>query len=79
MHNEGEIKDSRVIASQLNISAVELDKVLKSLLVDDYIKLKVIEFKTIEPTEEGSSYLSTGTPEFQYVQSLVKDTPVLKT
>ncbi len=40
----------------MSITHETLDKVLKSLLVDDYLQLTVIEQKLIELTEEGASY-----------------------
>jgi phenylalanyl-tRNA synthetase alpha chain len=44
--------------------------VLKSLLVDDYVVLEVIEKKLIELTEEGQSYAKDGSPEFQFVSKM---------
>ena len=41
-----------------------MDKVLKSLLVDEYVELKVIERKFVELTKEGKDYSEKGTPEF---------------
>lgn len=41
-----------------------MEPVLKSLLVDEYIVLTVLERKLIELTEEGLSYASNGSPEF---------------
>jgi hypothetical protein len=46
------------------VAHTDLDKSLKSLLVDDYLVLTVIERKTIELTDEGASYASKGTPEY---------------
>ena len=53
--------DSMVSATQ---SAQQVDAALKSLLVDDYVVLDVIEKKRIDLTEEGSGYAQKGTPEF---------------
>ena len=43
---------------------------MKSLLVDDYLVLTVIERKVIELTDEGASYATVGTPEYQYAKAL---------
>ncbi len=58
------IEDTAVLAHKLNIPHTELDKSLKSLLVDDYLVLSVIERKAIELTDEGASYATIGTPEY---------------
>ena len=55
-----------MLAQKLGVAHTELDKNLKSLLVDDYLILTVIERKGIELTDEGASYASIGTPEYQY-------------
>jgi hypothetical protein len=41
-----------------------MDAPLKSLLVDEYVVLEVIERRKIELTEEGAGYVKDGTPEF---------------
>lgn len=43
---------------------------MKSLLVDDYLQLQVIEQKLVELSEEGASYAQKGTPEYQYTSGL---------
>ena len=40
-------------ARELGVAHTDLDKSLKSLLVDDYLVLNVIERKIIELTDEG--------------------------
>lgn len=55
-----------------------MDKTLKSLLVDEYVVLQVIEKKFIELTDEGASYVLKGTPEFQYASALEVNTPINK-
>ncbi len=45
-------------------SAQQIDAALKSLVVDDYIVLSVIEKRRVELTEEGMGYALKGTPEF---------------
>jgi hypothetical protein len=72
------IEDSQVFAKTLGISHLELDKSLKSLLVDEYLQLQVIEKKLVELTEEGSSYAEKGTPEFQYASALTLNQPTEK-
>ena len=67
----GSIEDTAVYARELGVAHTDLDKSLKSLLVDDYLVLNVIERKIIELTEEGASYASKGTPEYQYASALV--------
>lgn len=51
-------------ASQLNISHLDIDKILKSLNADEYLNLVVIDRKVIELTQEGKNYVEKGTPEF---------------
>ena len=43
---------------------------MKSLTSEDYINLEVIERKIIELTEEGLSYSSKGSPEYQFVSNI---------
>jgi len=52
------------------MSKEDMEPVLKSLLVDDYVKLDVIEKKLIELTDEGNSYAKDGSPEFQFVSKM---------
>jgi len=66
LHDDNVIEDTAVLAHKLGIQHTELDKGLKSLLVDDYLVLTVIERKVIELTDEGASYATVGTPEYQY-------------
>ena len=66
------------MAQKLNVPHTELDKSLKSLLVDDYLVLTVIEKKGIELTDEGASYASVGTPEYQYANALEMNKPTEK-
>lgn len=64
LSKEESIKDTLDLAKELKISHIDLDKVLKSLLVDDYIVLEVLEKKLVELTAEGKGYADKGTPEF---------------
>ena len=54
-----------------------MDAPLKSLLVDEYVLLEVIERRKIELTEEGAGYVKDGTPEFQYASALSVGTETL--
>jgi helix-turn-helix protein len=72
------IEDTAVLAQKLGVAHTELDKNLKSLLVDDYLVLSVIERKGIELTDEGASYASIGTPEYQYAKALELNKPTEK-
>lgn len=72
------IEDTLEFAKQLGITHLELDKSLKSLLVDDYLVLQVIERKLLELTEEGASYAEKGTPEFIYASALEVKVPTEK-
>ena len=71
LHANGAIEDTAVYAKELGVAHTDLDKSLKSLLVDDYLVLTVIERKVIELTDEGATYASKGTPEYQYASALV--------
>ena len=64
LNETGSIEDTLVLAQKLEITHVDLDKVLKSLIVDEYIVLQVIERKIIELSDEGKGYVEKGTPEF---------------
>lgn len=72
------IEDSSAIVSALKVTPVKLDAALKSLLVDEYVVLEVIERKTLELTGEGASYAQGGTPGFQYASALVLNEETLK-
>ena len=71
LDKEGQIADSALVVQSLGIHPKVLDAALKSLNVDEYVNLDVIELKQIELTQEGAGYLEKGTPEFQYVSALV--------
>ena len=47
-------------------------------MVDDYLVLAVIERKAIELTDEGASYATVGTPEYQYASALELNKPTEK-
>ena len=65
-----EIADSADLCAEWSLSAAKMDAILKSLLVDDYVVLEVIERRKIELTEEGVGYAESGTPEYQYASAL---------
>ena len=64
LHQNGSIPDSLIFAKAHGVSHTDLDKSLKSLLVDDYLALEVKESKSLELSEEGALYATKGTPEF---------------
>ena len=51
-----EIKNTEEFCAEQKLEKDVLDPVLKSLSVDEYVVLDVIEKKLIELTEEGQSY-----------------------
>lgn len=76
-------KDSVIVDSDSLIgeqtNGQQIDAALKSLLVDDYVVLEVIERKKIELTEEGKGYADNGTPEYQYANALELNVQTPKT
>jgi DNA-binding MarR family transcriptional regulator len=64
LNQNGTIPDTLELAKEMAITHENLDKILKSLLADDYVVLEVIEKKLIELTPEAASYVDSGTPEF---------------
>lgn len=60
------------------MSHADLDKNLKSLLADEYVKLEVLEKKLVELSEEGLRYANNGTPEFIYASALELSKATLK-
>lgn len=79
LHKDGEIKDSEDLVKISHQTSATVDAALKSLLVDEYVALEVIERRKIVLTEEGAGYASLGTPEFQYASALTLDQEFLKT
>lgn len=59
-------------------SAQQVDAALKSLNVDDFVALEVIEKRRIELTEEGRGYSENGTPEYQYASAMEFNVTVTK-
>jgi hypothetical protein len=66
----GSIDNTESFCGSQSISKEDLEPVLKSLLVDDYVCLEVIERKIIELTDEGNTYANEGSPEFQFVTKM---------
>jgi phenylalanyl-tRNA synthetase alpha chain len=66
----GEIPNTEDFCDSEKLNKEDLEPVLKSLLVDDYVILEVIEKKLIELTEEGISYAQEGSPEYQFVSKM---------
>ena len=57
------IANTLELAEELNMKHTDLDAKLKSLLVDDYIELKVQENREIKLSAEGLKYAEEGAPE----------------
>jgi hypothetical protein len=68
--NNGEITNTAEFCDNTKIAADQLEPVLKSLLVDEYVVLAVIERKVIELTAEGLGYAQNGSPEYQFVTQM---------
>ena len=73
------IEDSEELLNGSGNTAAQVDAALKSLLVDDYVVLEVIERKFIDLTAEAKGYVENGTPEFQYTSALVVGVQTPKT
>ena len=58
---------------------MKLDAAVKSLLVDEFVVLDVIERRELALTDEGKGYAENGTPEFQYASALEVGVETLKT
>lgn len=52
----GDIADTAETVVSLNVTSARLDAALKSLLVDEYVVLEVIERRRIDLSEEGQGY-----------------------
>ena len=68
--NNGEIANTAEFCAQNKVATDQLEPVLKSLLVDEYVVLSVIERKVIELTAEGLGYAQDGSPEYQFVSKM---------
>jgi len=79
LNTDGSIADTAAIVAELSLTPAKLDAAVKSLLVDEYVVLEVIERRKIEISEEGQGYARDGTPEFQYASALAVGAETLKT
>jgi len=71
LKENGTIADTADLCVSLGLTPAKVDAALKSLLVDEFVVLEVIERRKIELTAEGQGYVTDGTPEFQYASALV--------
>ena len=67
------IDDSDILVASLSVTKEKMDAALKSLNVDEYVDLQVIEKRKIELTQEGEGYLQNGSAEVQYINALEMD------
>ena len=58
-----QIADSDVLVAKLGVTKEKMDAALKSLNVDEFVDLKVIEKRRVELTQEGEGYLKNGSAE----------------
>ena len=58
-----QIADSDVLVAKLGVTKEKMDAALKSLNVDEFVELKVIEKRRVELTQEGEGYLKNGSAE----------------
>lgn len=63
LKSSNQIADSDVLVAKLGVTKEKMDAALKSLNVDEFVDLKVIEKRRIELTEEGEGYLKNGSAE----------------
>ena len=63
LKSSNQIADSDALVAKLGVSKEKMDAALKSLNVDEFVDLKVIEKRRIELTEEGEGYLKNGSAE----------------
>lgn len=78
LERDGEIADSETLIAASQQSHETVDAALKSLLVDEFVALSVIEVKMIKHSDEGAAYAKDGTPEFQYAIAAPFDEEVPK-
>ena len=69
LNTSGEIADSESIVEASKQSSETVDAALKSLLVDEYVVLEVIEVRGLKLSSEGAEYVQKGTPEYQYAMA----------
>ena len=60
LKSKNQIDDSDSLVAALGVARDKMDAALKSLNVDEYVDLSVIEKRKVELTEEGLGYLANG-------------------
>ena len=75
---QADIPNTDDFSEAKGIKPADLDPVLKSLVAEEYITVKATDKKLLEPTDEGRSYLQSGTPEYQLAAALKVGEPVEK-
>jgi len=81
LNKHTQIADSGVLVSDLGLAgltALDIEKALKSLLSEDYVELTVVDRKVLELSEEAHQYVRNGTPEVNYTQGLEFNVPTNK-
>lgn len=63
LKSKNQIDDSDSLVAALGVARDKMDAALKSLNVDEYVDLNVIEKRKVELTEEGLGYLANGSAE----------------
>ena len=63
LKNSNQIADSDALVAKLGVTKEKMDAALKSLNVDEFVDLKVIEKRRVELTQEGEAYLKNGSAE----------------
>jgi phenylalanyl-tRNA synthetase alpha chain len=76
LNEQKTIANTELYSEESKISRDVLEPVLKSLLAEEYVSMSVLERKEIELTDEGRSYATNGSPEFQFVSNMTIDESV---
>lgn len=63
LKSKNTIEDSDALVAALGVGRDKMDAALKSLNVDEYVDLNVIEKRKVELTGEGLGYLANGSAE----------------
>lgn len=79
LNKDGHIADSESLVEASKQSNETVDAALKSLLVDEYVVLDVIEVRYLKLSDEGAQYAKHGTPEYQYANALALNEELPKT
>jgi len=67
---KADIADSKDFCAEHQIDLQDLDGVLKSMAISEFVAINNLEVKTFEITPEGQEYLDKGTPEFNLTVSI---------